>query len=135
MSAHSPTEIHVLFQNAFNLGDVEALISLYEPDATLLVGGKHVTGSENIGAALHSLLSGGGQLSLTTRSIIESRAGLALLHGEWVIQRTTATAPQLTTRGMSTEVVRKQPDGTWRFVIDNPYTPVDDNSSGKIVQC
>jgi hypothetical protein len=30
MSAHSPAEIHALFQNAFNLHDIEALISLYE---------------------------------------------------------------------------------------------------------
>src|SRR5262245_38191413 len=32
MSAHSPTEIHALFQNAFNLRDIETLVSLYEPD-------------------------------------------------------------------------------------------------------
>jgi hypothetical protein len=63
-------------------------------------------------------------MSLTTRSIIESRDGLALLHGEWVVRRASATESQLTTRGLSTEVVRKQPDGTWQFVIDNPYTPV-----------
>ena len=24
---------------------------------------------------------------------------------------------------MSTEVVRRQPDGSWRFVIDEPKTP------------
>jgi len=46
MTAHNPTEIHILFQNAFNLRDVEALISLYEPDAILMVGGKQVTGRE-----------------------------------------------------------------------------------------
>jgi uncharacterized protein (TIGR02246 family) len=126
MGPHSPTEIHALFQNAFNVGDVEALISLYEPDAILIVGGKQVTGRENIRAAFHSMLSVGVQMSLTTRSIIESRDGLALLHGEWVVQRATATGAQLTTQGLSTEVVRKQPDGTWLFIIDNPYTPAHD---------
>jgi uncharacterized protein (TIGR02246 family) len=124
MSAHSPTELHTLFQNAFNLGDIEALVSLYEPDATLMVGGKQVTGREDIRAALHSILSVGVQMSLTTRSVIQSRDGLALLHAEWVVQRTTAAEPQLTTQGLSTEVVRQQPDGTWLFVIDNPYTPI-----------
>ena len=123
MRAYSPTEIHALFQNAFNLRDVEALISLYERDAILVVGGKQVTGRENIRAAFHSMLSVGAQMSLTTRSIIESRDSFALLHGEWIVERTTATEPQLTTRGLSTEVVRRQPDGTWLFVIDNPYTP------------
>ena len=123
MRAHSPTEIHALFQSAFNVGDIEALISLYEPDAILMVDGKQVIGRENIRAAFHSILSAGVQMTLTTRSIIESRAGLALLHGEWVVQGTTANDPQLTTKGFSTEVVRQQPDGTWLFIIDNPRTP------------
>src|SRR5262245_28031020 len=77
MSADSPTEIHALFRNAINLGDVEALISLYEPHAIVII-----------------------------------REGIALLHGKWVVQRTTTRESQLTTRGMSTEVVRKQPNGT-----------------------
>jgi uncharacterized protein (TIGR02246 family) len=124
MSAHSPAEIHARFQNAFNLGDVEALISLYEPDAILMVGGKEVIGRANISAAFHSMLSVGVQMSLTTHSIIVSRDGLALLHGDWVVRRASATESLLTTRGLSTEVVRKQLDGTWQFVIDNPYTPV-----------
>jgi uncharacterized protein (TIGR02246 family) len=123
MNAHSPTEIHALFQNAFNLRDVEALISLYEPDAILMVDGKQVTGRENLRAAFHSMLSVGVQMRLITRSIVESRDGLAVLHGEWFVERTTATGPPLETQGLSTEVVRKQPDGTWLFIIDNPYTP------------
>jgi uncharacterized protein (TIGR02246 family) len=126
MSAHSPTEIHPLFQNAFNDGDVEALISLYELDAILMVDGKQVIGRTNIRAAFHSMLSVGVQISLKTRSIIESRGGLALLHGEWLVQRTTATGPQPTTQGLSTEVVRRQPDGAWLFIIDNPYTPTQE---------
>jgi hypothetical protein len=48
---------------------------------------------------------------------------LWLLHGGWVVEYAAGTGSELLTRGMSTEVVRKQPDGTWLFVIDNPYTP------------
>ncbi len=77
MSAHNPKEIHSLFQAAFNCGDVEALLSLYEPDAILIVGGKQVTGSQNIKASFHSVLSVGPQMNLTTRSVIESRDGVA----------------------------------------------------------
>ena len=49
MPAHSPAEIHTLFRNAFNLGDIEALTALYEPDAILVVGGNRVEGREAIG--------------------------------------------------------------------------------------
>src|SRR5215469_6843957 len=126
MSAQSPDQIHGLFQNTYNLGDVEALTSLYEPGAILMVGGKQVRGRENIRVAFHSMLSVGAQMSLTTRLIIESHDGLALLHGEWTVHRDTSTESHRSTQGLSTEVVRKQPDGTWLFVIDNPYTPADE---------
>jgi ketosteroid isomerase-like protein len=41
-----------LFRHAFNLGDVEALIALYEPNAVLVVDGKDVVGRESIQGAL-----------------------------------------------------------------------------------
>src|SRR5215813_13254594 len=127
MTAQSPSEIHAVFQKAFNRGDVEAMTSLYEPNAILLIGEEKVTGRENIRAALQCLVSGGGQMTLTTRSILESE-GVALLHGDWLVQRPMATGARISTRGMSTEVVRRQPDGTWLFVIDSPYTTSMDNS-------
>jgi uncharacterized protein (TIGR02246 family) len=118
MPAYSPAEIHTLFLRAFNLGDVDALIALYEPDAILVVDGNRVSGRENIRNAYESILQRRGRMSLETRSVVESPQGLAVLHGGWVVE-----GGEVVTRGLSTEVVRKQPDGTWLFVIDNPYTP------------
>ena len=48
-------EIHSLFQHAFNLGDVEALIAL-EPNAVLVADGQDVIGRESIRKALQDLL-------------------------------------------------------------------------------
>jgi ketosteroid isomerase-like protein len=118
MPAYSPAEIHTLFRRAFNLGDVGALTALYESNAILVVGGKHVSGRENIRIAYESILQRRGQMSLETRSVVESPQGFAVLHGGWIVE-----GGEVVTRGLSTEVVRKQPDGTWLFVIDNPYTP------------
>jgi ketosteroid isomerase-like protein len=39
MPAYSPSELHGRFRDAFNLGDVEALVALHEPDAVFLVEG------------------------------------------------------------------------------------------------
>lgn len=99
------------------------LVSLYEPDATLVIGGGPVVGRENIGHAFRGLVSGVSQMSVTTRSVFESAGGLALLHGEWIVQRNPPDDSS-TTRGISAEVVRRQPDGGWLFVLDNPYVPV-----------
>ena len=123
MPAYSPAEIHSLFRNAFNLGDVEALIALYEPDAVLVVDGKAVTGRESIRKALESFVARRGRMTLETRAVVESEQGLAVVYGGWVIEPQMGMGAETATRGLSTEVVRKQPDGTWLFVIDNPYTP------------
>ena len=123
MPAYNPAEMHTLFRQAFNLGDVEALIALYEPNAVLVVDGKELIGRESIRKALESVLVRRGRMTLETRAVVESQQGLAVLHGGWVIEPPTGMGAEIATRGLSTEVVRKQPDGTWRFVIDNPYTP------------
>jgi uncharacterized protein (TIGR02246 family) len=122
MPAYSPEEIHSLFQHAFNLGDVEALIALYEPNAVYVTNGRNAIGRESIREAFQSLLPTRGLMTLETRAVIESQQGLAVLHGDWTIEPLTDGA-ELATRGLSTEVVRRQQDGTWLFVIDIPYMP------------
>ena len=117
MPASTPQEIHSLFERAFNSGDVEAMLALYEPGAVLVAGGQPVTGHDGIRDALNLFLSGGARMKLDTRAVIESGDGLAVLHGAWSL------GPPAATQGLSTEVVRRQPDGRWMFVIDNPNTP------------
>jgi ketosteroid isomerase-like protein len=117
MPASTPREIHVLFERAFNLGDVEAILALYEPRAVLVTGGKPVAGHASIREAYSVSLSTGARMQVETRAVIESGAGLAVLHAAWSL------GPPASTHGLSTEVVRRQPDGTWMFVIDNPNTP------------
>jgi hypothetical protein len=62
-------------------------------------------------------------MTLETRAVVESPQGLAVLHGGWAVEPAAELRAGSATRGLSTEVVRKQTDGTWLFVIDNPYTP------------
>jgi|SRR5271165_1076062 len=118
MPAQKPSEIHALSLDAFNRGDLEALVVLYEPDAVLVISGQAAVGHEAIREAYISMLARRGQMELETRSVAESGDGLAVLHGGWTIHSSGSTA-----NGISTEVVRRQPDGSWLFVIDEPRTP------------
>jgi ketosteroid isomerase-like protein len=36
MAERGPVEAHALFQKAFNAGDLQGLMALYEPDAVLI---------------------------------------------------------------------------------------------------
>jgi len=116
-SASTPQDIHFLFERAYNGGDLEAILALYEPNAVLVTGDKPVTGHNHIRDAFKTSLSSGARMKLETLGVIESGEGLAVLHGGWSL------GPPTGTQGLSTEVVRRQPDGTWMFVIDNPNTP------------
>jgi uncharacterized protein (TIGR02246 family) len=118
MPAQAPAEIHALFLDAFNRGDLEALVALYEPGAVLVVSGQVSVGHDAIREAYQHMLARRGQMQLETRSVVQSGVGLAVLHAGWTLSGSGSTA-----RGISTEVVRRQPDGTWLFLIDEPRTP------------
>ena len=120
MPAFRPLEIHSLFLEAFNRSDVEALVALYEPNAAFSTASGIAVGHDAIREAYRRILAGGGQMELETRSVLESGDGLVLLHGAWTFRRDGHVSS-----GMSTEVVRRQPDGSWLFVLDEPRTPQD----------
>jgi len=117
MPALTPPEIHHLFEAAFNTGDLEAILALYEPGAVFIAGDRSIFGHNAIRDFYRISLAPGARMELETRAIVESADGLALLHGTWSL------GPPVNTEGMSTEVVRRQPNGEWKFVIDNPRTP------------
>ena len=57
-------------------------------------------------------------MELTTQTVMESAEGLAMLHASWTYDRGGSLSV-----GLSTEVVRRQPDDSWLFLIDEPRTP------------
>jgi len=118
--AFRPLEIHSLFLEAFNRAYVEALVALYEPNAVFSTARGIAVGHDAIREAYQQILAGGGQMELETRTVLESGDGLALLHGVWTFRRDGHVSS-----GMSTEVLRRQADGTWLFVLDEPRTPQD----------
>jgi uncharacterized protein (TIGR02246 family) len=123
MNNDDPAYIHILFLDAFNAGDIDSIVALYERNAVLVVNDQPVTGPELIRKAYESFLARGPRMSLKTRLAVLFDHNLALLHGDWILEPAASNATGKTTRGLSTEVVRRQADGSWRFVIDNPHTP------------
>jgi uncharacterized protein (TIGR02246 family) len=118
MTARTPQEVHELFLDAFNRADVDALAALYEANAVLVTQADTAGGRDAIRAAYRRILSDGGHMELQTLTVRDSGDGLALLHAGWTLHR-KGTAIS----GISTEVVRRQADGSWLFVLDEPRTP------------
>ena len=122
MSVRTPEEMHPAFTAAFNARDLDALLMLYEEGAVLTPQpGVAVSGPAAIREALGGFLSLNGPIAMTTKTIIPT-GDLALLHAEWTLNGTGPDSTPIALAARSSEVIRRQPDGTWRYIIDNPYS-------------
>jgi len=122
MPATEPESMHALFEEAFNAGDLEALMALYESDATLVPQpGAVAEGTAAIRESLHWFLDRRGQITLETKLVL--RVGdLAYLSNRWSLSGGTMPDGSPAELGAITaEVARRQPDGTWLYVIDNAW--------------
>ena len=123
MPALNPEQLHQLFAEAFNARDMDAILALYEPDACMeSAPDQHIEGIEGIRGVLTVFFTFRGQIRMETRKAVRT-AGVGLLKGYWSLNGTAPDGSPLTLEGLSTEVVRQQPDGTWRYVIDLPNDP------------
>jgi uncharacterized protein (TIGR02246 family) len=109
-------DIHAAVERTVNDGDVEGFAALYTADACLVgPDGATVVGPEAIRGAMTPLFALRGRMTVTTRHVVEV-GDLALLSSEW-----SYTAGDVRLSGIASEVVQRQPDGGWLYVIDHPY--------------
>ncbi len=119
MPATSPEQLHRLFEEAFNAGDLDALLALYEPDAALIPEpGVVVHGVDQIGPALKGFLDIGGKMKLDTKEVVIV-GDLAYLMNRWSLTATNEDGSPLEMGAVTAEVARRQADGSWLYVIDN----------------
>ena len=100
-----------MFLERANAGDVEGLVALYEPGAVLAFPpGQLSIGSGAIREAYEKLLAGRPTFGAGDQhpAIRNDTGDLAL------------TSTRLAGRGATAEVARRQPDGSWLWIIDQP---------------
>ena len=122
MTARTPAEVHHRFAESVAAKDLDALVDLYEPDAVMVPEpGRIIQGQEGIRKNLQELLATNPRLESETTAVV--RAGeIAMLRARWSIIGTAPNGSAVHYSGESTEIVRMQADGTWKCVIDNPYS-------------
>ena len=117
----NPEQIHRQFEEAFNAGDLDSLLALYEPDAALIPQpGVVAHGLDEIGPALQGFLDIGGTINLETKkSVVVGE--LAYLINRWSLTGTDPDGNPIDMGSLTAEIARRQEDGSWRYVIDNAW--------------
>lgn len=116
MPAMTPEDICRLFQRFMAKGDLDAVMSVYDPEAVFLNQSREVTKSrEDLRRQLAPLVAAKTKFEFDIKQVIQTD-DIALMHTAWKV-----TAPQPMTV-YAIEVARRQADGTWRWLIGDPYT-------------
>lgn len=107
--ALEPEDLARFFVERANNGDVEGLVALYETSAVLaLRNGETAIGSRAIRDFYTGLLAGKPQF-------VPGIQAPALRNGDIAL-----TSSRLGNGGVTAEIARRQPDGTWLWTVDQP---------------
>lgn len=105
--ARDPNDLARLFIERGNAGDIEGLVALFEPDALVSgIDGGSVSGHAEIQKKYRRLLAA------------EPRFSLGLQHPPMISGDLALTSMSFPDGGAAAEVARRQPDGTWLWIID-----------------
>ena len=116
MPAKTPEEICELFQRFMAEGDLDGVLSVYDAEAVFLKESRETTqGRVELRQALASLAEAKTRFEFDVKQIVETD-GIALMHTRW-----RASGPRPMTQH-AIEVARRQTDGTWRWLIGDPFT-------------
>jgi uncharacterized protein (TIGR02246 family) len=121
VSTETPEHVLEAIVEGVNTGNLEMLLSLYEPDAAFAAQpGILAHGLAGVCESLDGFLAMQGKLDLEVTRVLEVD-DLALVVGQWSFTGTGPDGEPVQLAAKNADVLRRQADGSWRFVIDNPW--------------
>ena len=120
ISPHKPEDWSRQFVEHFNAGDLDAVMSLYEPEARFVTGsGETLVGRDAIRKVLGDLIEAKTQFqSRVVRTAIVG--DIAQLYTDFEGTRVDDAGKTIPVRNKAIEVLRRQPDGSWKLIMGDP---------------
>jgi uncharacterized protein (TIGR02246 family) len=120
MSSPNPEDWPRLFERHLNAGDLDAVVSLYEPGASFVQrSGDTLSGRDGIRQVLGELILT--KTRLVSRVVKVITAGdIAVLYTDFQGTSVDASGKTTPVQHRAIEVLRRQADGTWKLIVGDP---------------
>jgi len=121
-SPTNPEACDRLFVEHVNAGDLDALMSLYEPACSMVRrDGGVALGHAEIREVLDRLIALRPRMTTEIVKVVAAGDDLAMVYNDWHMSAKRPDGQPIEASGKAIEVVRRQADGTWRFILDDPF--------------
>jgi uncharacterized protein (TIGR02246 family) len=121
MAAKTPEDVDRLFAERVNAGDIDGVLALYEPGATLVMPEGDLTGPAAFRESTKQMIAAELRVQLKVTKVVRVGEDLAVLYNDWSGSMKGPDGQPTELTGKAIEVVRRQTDGSWRFVVDDPW--------------
>lgn len=107
--------------SAFHQGDIDGIMRTYEPGA-VVVGqpGAYIKGEAPLRSMFAEFIAARARFAFDEHEVIVAE-DIALHLTPWKMTGVAPDGSPITESGLSVAVVRRQEDGSWLMVIDNPF--------------
>ena len=122
MALTEPQQHHKAYETAFNAGDADAIMALFE-DGGIQAAGDAQRGGEEFKARLKDQFDRGASVVVNTTRVLQAN-GIALTHSAWELKTQGDDGNPLRLKGTGAEVLRQQDNGNWLLVVDDATGPV-----------
>jgi ketosteroid isomerase-like protein len=123
MPLAKPIDLLEVVTRVINSGDIDAQMGIYEPDAYFNFepsGRGPVTGIQAIREAFTNFLAMKPNITMRLLSCNEG-GNIAVIRNAWHLTCTGQDGNPMEMTGQTVAVLRRQPDGNWLVLVDNPY--------------
>jgi ketosteroid isomerase-like protein len=107
--------------DAFHEGNIAGILKTYESGAVVMAKpGAPVSGKSALEAMFAGFIAAKARFTFLGHEVIQA-SDLALHFTPWRMTGTGPDGSPIAGGGLSVAVLRRQPDGKWLMVIDDPY--------------
>ncbi|MGW3545650.1 YybH family protein [Nocardia niigatensis] len=115
-----PAQLPRVFEARLNAGDVEGVLSLFTPGATMrTTTGAVISGREALHQEISGTVAAHGRLTNNSKHLLTA-GDAALLVTNWTLEIDGPDGTRVTPAGTTANIARRIANGEWRFAVLNP---------------